>query len=125
MGWGVLFEERVAAAFLRPEELFVQFLGGVEGSLSILAGVSPRKRHKLDLIAAGGALEAIERARLFPSAVIADDEAVDALAEGTRPLPLPRAPRPQSGNAQICDDLIHRNTSLDLVEVNAIRVCLH
>ncbi len=115
----------VPAAFLRPEEFFVQFLRRVEGSLSILAGVSPRKRYEFDLIAAGGTLEAIERAGLFSSAVIADDKAVDALAEGTRPPPLPGAPRLQSGDAQIRDDLIHVDGSLDLVEVNSIRVCLH
>src|SRR5271165_1235066 len=97
----------IRAASLRPQEFLVQFFCGLEGSLPIFAGVSPRERHKFDLIAAGGALEAIERARLLPPAVITDDEAVDALAKGTRPFPLPRAPRLQSGDAKKVDDLIH------------------
>ena len=97
----------VPATALRPEELLVQLPGGGERSLTISASMAAGERYEFDLIAAGRALEAIECSGFFPPAVIADDETIDALAEGTGPLPLPSTPRLQSGNPKEGDNLVH------------------
>jgi hypothetical protein len=101
----------------------VQLLGCREGSLPVFPAVAAREGNKFDLVAAGGAFEAIERARFLAAAVIADDETIEALAEGARPFPLPRSFGLQTRDAKKPDNLIHRNRAFDFVEVNTILRC--
>ena len=103
----------------------MQLLGSREPSLPISSGMAAGQRYEFDLIAAGRAPEAIERSGFLPSAVIADDEAIDAHAEGTCSLPLPGPPRLQTWNPKEGDNLIHLYGSLDLIEVDAIRFRAH
>ena len=106
----------------RREEALVQLLGGGERSLPVFAAMAARERYEFDLVAAGRALEAIERSGFLPAAVIADDEAIDALAERTWRLSTAgRSLGLQTGDPEKRDNLIHGNASFDFVEVDAKR----
>ena len=101
----------------------MQLLGCREGSLPVFPAMAARERDELDLVAAGGAFEAIERAGFLPAAVIADDETIEALAERARPFPLPRSLGLQTRDAEKPDNLVHGNRAFDFVEVDTILRC--